>query len=375
MNIVQMGSKHLVFGEDVQTYKDLPAKTYAVRFHPMQGWWLDERPSLATGDEQIYGRHAERVNKIFGSYDLASRNFGVILSGAKGIGKSLLARMIAERGIENQLPVIIVDTAYPGISDFLASVQQRCVIIFDEFEKTFAKLGEDSADPQVEMLSLFDGIDGGKKLFVITCNSPTQLNEYLINRPGRFHYHFEITCPNADDVRAYLHDKLINGFDEEIEKVVKLASMTDITYDCLRAIAFDLSQGYPLEDTLADLNINYERNTLYDIVIKLSNGWQLTAYSIRIDLYGREDKTFRVIHNSNEFYVTIHPQDIVAADGQLMIPGEKCSITTDWDTFSRDAKTEEEAIAMRSEFDKNVKITSLSLVKVYTPAVNKFLTV
>ena len=47
------------------------------------------------------------------------------------------------------------------------------------------------------MLSLFDGLDNGKKLFVITCNEVERLNAYLLNRPGRFHYHFVDCSPPA----------------------------------------------------------------------------------------------------------------------------------------------------------------------------------
>ena len=51
--------------------------------------------------------------------------------------------MIAEESIKADMPVIIVDTAIPGISNFLASIQQEVTIIFDEFEKTFAKTEKD----------------------------------------------------------------------------------------------------------------------------------------------------------------------------------------------------------------------------------------
>lgn len=69
--------------------------------------------------------------------------------------------------------MIIVDCPIPGISNFLSSIEQEVVIIFDEFEKTFAR--NDDGDPQVELLSLFDGVDDGKKLFVITCNDTKRL--------------------------------------------------------------------------------------------------------------------------------------------------------------------------------------------------------
>lgn len=371
MNIVQAGGDYQVFGEDVQTYKQLPAKTYTVSFHPMRGFWLTEHVNLDTNESHIYGPHEYRVDKVYRSYDLADRNFGIILSGKKGIGKSLFARMIAEKGIERDLPVIIVDTAIDGIAKFLATIQQPCVIVFDEFEKTFAKMGDDHKDPQVEMLSLFDGIDGGKKLFVITCNEPRQLNEYLINRPGRFHYHFAITCPTADEVRTYMIDALGAGHDAEIEKVIKLSSMADITYDCLRAISFDLKQGYPLEDTLSDLNINYERDVYFDVIVKLSNGWQITSYSNRLDLYSKDSARCNLHKDRDTFYLYITPSAAHSVDGQLMIPAESCQIRAGWEAFEYDM-SDEDADRAREEFNKTVKVESCTLVKTFINSINKF---
>lgn len=45
MNIVNAGSRYQVYGEDVQTYKELPTATYTVGFHPQMGFGL---PSMMT---------------------------------------------------------------------------------------------------------------------------------------------------------------------------------------------------------------------------------------------------------------------------------------------------------------------------------------
>lgn len=43
------------------------------------------------------------------------------------------------------------------------------MILFDEFDKTFGsiKAADGMADPQTEMLTLFDGLSQGKKMFVM----------------------------------------------------------------------------------------------------------------------------------------------------------------------------------------------------------------
>ena len=94
MNVVNAGSRFQVYGEDVQTFKSLPAATYGIGFRPQMGFWLTKHNDLDTNEDVIYGKHKMRAEKIMRIHAAASRNFGVILSGKKGIGKSLLARMI-----------------------------------------------------------------------------------------------------------------------------------------------------------------------------------------------------------------------------------------------------------------------------------------
>ena len=261
MNIVNSGSKYMIYGEDVKTFKTLPADTYTVNFNQMAGYSLSLHNDLSV-NEKIYGPYIKKVDKVLKTFSITNRNLGVILSGPKGVGKSMFARQLAKRGKENSLPLIIVNNNYPGIEDFISSIHQECIVLFDEFEKNFKD--DDDNNPQEKLLSLFDGIDDGKKLFVITCNRPRELNEYLLNRPGRFHYHFTITVPTKEEVREYMNDNLVGDARQYIDKLVNASSSYKFTYDILRAIAFELNNGYELNETLEDLNISK------DIIIRVT---------------------------------------------------------------------------------------------------------
>ena len=72
----------------------------------------------------------------------------------------LLRTLLSVEAIKNGLPLIIVDRYYPQIATYLDSIQQECVILFDEFDKTFGgvKATDGEPDPQATMLTLFDGL-------------------------------------------------------------------------------------------------------------------------------------------------------------------------------------------------------------------------
>lgn len=286
MNVVHSGDTFQIYGDALKTYTKLPAGTYEVCFNKFSGFFLTSHNDLVISEGKIYGCSEKKVQKVLTSFSKVDRNFGVILSGRKGIGKSLFARLLAVQAKEYEIPLILVTTYFPGIANFLSSIEQEVIVLFDEFEKTFAD--KDGVSPQEEMLPLFDGLDGGKKLFVVTCNEVNKLNTYLLNRPGRFHYHFMLTNPNPDEIREYLEDKLEEQYHSLIKKVVGFAANTNITYDILRAIAFELNNGYSFEETLVDLNISKEDAPRYDIVAELSDGSRWTCDNECIDMFSSE---------------------------------------------------------------------------------------
>ena len=144
--------------------------------------------------------------------------------------------------------------------------------MFDEFEKVFNIETNRGDSLQTELLSLFDGLDDGKKLYVITCNDTRRLSEYLINRPGRFHYHFVVGAPSDDDIREYMVDHLHAEVQHYVDDIIAMSHSADFTYDILRAIAFELNQGYSLSEALMDLNIEEDREIRFGFKVYFKNG-------------------------------------------------------------------------------------------------------
>lgn len=311
MKIVKTGDTSRIFSDDLQTFDQLPVGNYKVCFHPMMGFFLEDADSFKL-TEQPYGKHPLKIAKTIKLYDSIDRSVGIILSGKKGMGKSMFARLLSAEFAETHgMPTIIVADAYPGIVDFIESIKQECVILFDEFEKVF-----DNVDPhkgekpdrnkesQDKLLGLFDGISQTKRMYVVTCNEIRKVNQYMINRPGRFHYHLQFNYPSVEEIELYLKDKLKPEYHNQIALVQRFANRFDLNYDSLRAIAFDLNLGYSFLETMEDLNVSSTETeaTRYTVAVHHNNGLIATADIIMNLMSSRCSFNY---HTSNDDYGTV----------------------------------------------------------------------
>ena len=136
MRVIGYGSNFEIYGNDLQTYDKLPAGTYAVKFNPMSGFSLKKVDDFKQLEEKVYGNHAEKIEKVIEAFNRMNRSLGVIMSGDKGIGKSMFTQILAEKAVTIDMPVIIVDKAYKGIASFLESIDQEVLVLT---EKGFGK--------------------------------------------------------------------------------------------------------------------------------------------------------------------------------------------------------------------------------------------
>lgn len=295
-----------VYGDNLRVYDKLPAQSYVVRVSESRGFYLSKYVEMEITESKIYGVHAQKVDKVLTAFEEMNRNLGVILSGDKGIGKSLFTKILAAKAISKGIPVIVVEKYIGGIASYIESIEQEVMVLFDEFDKTFGevKTREGEATPQTALLSLFDGLSEGKKLFVITCNNLYKLNEFLINRPGRFHYHFRFNYPSNEDIKEYLQDKLNPQYYSQIPAVLMFNGKVQLNYDCLRAIAFELNHGLTFADAIQDLNILNMDDTYYSIIVKMENGFILKNKRFCADFFEDPEKAYEVdLVDSNSRYI------------------------------------------------------------------------
>lgn len=168
-------------------YDLINGKVYNLKYERYGvGSYFEEDGSLSlpkkvytTKDDDIF---IKRVNTYFEKTSKLST--GVMLSGVKGTGKTVMAKVIAKN---SNLPIIVVDEDFPTsqINDFFRKFSTPVAVIFDEVDKHW-----DTED----LLGWLDGVQtNAKKLVLFTCNNEDRVNEYLKDRCSRVRYtrHFE----------------------------------------------------------------------------------------------------------------------------------------------------------------------------------------
>lgn len=335
MKIVSTGSIYDIFPDDLKCYDTIPAGYYIIRFNTNRGFFLEKYSEFSITDDKIYGVHMAKVQKVLDAFDVFKRNLGVILSGDKGIGKSLFARILGKMAVKNGMPVIIVENNYDDIGSFIDRIDQEVMVLFDEFDKIFARRQDDKGDQQSALLSLFDGVSSGKKLFVLTCNELRGLNDFLVNRPGRFHYHFRFDYPDVDDVREFLSDKVDYEYQGEIDNVVKFSKRISLNYDCLRAIAFELNTGLSFSEAIKDLNILNVDTESYIVKVSFNDGTVLTNNDFQMNTFSNRGVCCTLHDNGRRYSgeILFVPNDIKydTDEGLLYIDVDKAEL--DYDTY------------------------------------------
>lgn len=183
-------------------YDLINGKVYNLKWDRYNGMSYFEEDGLLSLPAKVYTTKSDavfikRVNTYFQKTSKLST--GVMLSGIKGTGKTVMAKVIAKN---SNLPIIVVDEDYPTgrINDFFRKFETPVTIIFDEVDKHWNT---------EDLLGWLDGVQtNAKKLVLFTCNNEDRVNDYLKDRCSRVRYirHFEAN-DNARFLREILRDK------------------------------------------------------------------------------------------------------------------------------------------------------------------------
>lgn len=223
--------------ESMDLHEMLPAGTYTVKFDKMAGCFYLEAIDGFEIKGKVYGDTKRNATRILSTFDDRTASTGVMLTGEKGSGKTLLAKMLSLDAQAAGVPTIVINQPWCGeeFNGFMQMIEQPTVILFDEFEKVYDR------EQQEAMLTLLDGVYPSKKLFVITCNDKWRVNEHMRNRPGRIFYMMDFKGLENDFIVEYCQDNL--KAKNHIETICRIASMFDqFNFDMLKAMVEEMNR-------------------------------------------------------------------------------------------------------------------------------------
>lgn len=216
---------------------------------------LEESGSLSLPSKVYCTARDERfIDKVVNSYNLSENGFtGVMLAGLKGSGKTVMAKMIANK---SGLPIVNIDKSIRLhiLRNLVEKFGNTSVcFLFDELDKVL----EDYDDSF--LLQVLDGSDTkGKHMILFTCNDDREISEYLIDRCSRIRYWREFDEMSPSLIMEVLNDKLND------KKEVK--SLTDFIKDNFEVCSFDNivsfvkeANNYPtttFEELFEDMNLS-----------------------------------------------------------------------------------------------------------------------
>jgi SpoVK/Ycf46/Vps4 family AAA+-type ATPase len=229
-------------------------KVYMLKYDSWDGdVFLEVQDNSLSLPETIFKSSSDEkfISKILGYHKNSKRNTtGVLLTGLKGSGKTMMSKMIAQ---ECGLPIIIVSSDCPTkkISNFFSkSPNTEVCIIFDEIDKN------DRYWNTEDLLGFMDGINNtGKKLVILTCNVDSKINEFLMDRCSRIRYirRFDaMTKENIKSVVKNFTDKDVDEITNFIHDKFKVVSFDNII-SFLEEVRINVEDSY--EDIVSDLNI------------------------------------------------------------------------------------------------------------------------
>lgn len=265
--------------EAMDLHEKLPAGNYTIKKDSFENLYLETIDKFQVSGK-IYGDTTKYANRILNTFGNRSASTGVLLNGEKGSGKTLLAKMLSVKAAEQGIPTIVLNAPWSGdkFNSFLQTIEQPCIILFDEFEKVYDR------EDQEAILTLLDGVFPSKKLFVLTCNDKYRIDSHMRNRPGRIFYMLDFKGLDADFITEYCTDML--DAKEHIPSICKIAAMfNQFNFDMLKALVEEMNRyNETPQDAMRMLNAKpeFSSESKYQVMLQI-DGIDISAENIGND--------------------------------------------------------------------------------------------
>lgn len=253
--------------EQIDIQEKLPAATYTIKFDQMSSQFFLELIEGFKVSGKIYGDTNKQADRILDTFADRPNSTGVMLSGEKGSGKTLLAEIVSLKAMDKTIPTLVINAPWcgEGFNSFIQSIDEPLIVIFDEFEKVYDK------EEQEQLLTLLDGVYPSKKLFILTCNDRYQVNSHMQNRPGRIFYRLDYKGLSTDFIREYCQDNL--RAQEHTEAICRISAAFDqFNFDILKALVEEMNRyNETPQEAMQMLNAKPESDTraTYNVELKV----------------------------------------------------------------------------------------------------------
>jgi len=319
-HFLKSGNTYKVASEEaMDIHSTLPAGNYVIKVDMFENLYLEHIDSFTVSDK-IYGDTLKNTDRIINTFWERPSSTGVMLTGEKGSGKTLLSKKISIELAKQEVPTIVINDAFTGekFNTLLQTISQPCVILFDEFEKVYDK------DEQEAILTLLDGVYSGKKLFILTCNDKWRVDQHMRNRPGRIFYMIDFTGLSQEFIVEYCEDNLKHK--EHIDRICSLTNLfAEFNFDMLKALVEEMNRyNEAPQDAMKILNTKpeFDSGCRYDISL-IVGGKELAvtthpevfegnplANTVQISYDSDKDEDGDTEWITNRF----NPQDLVKVD-------------------------------------------------------------
>lgn len=250
---------------DTSLHASLGGNTYAVQYDERSNTYSLNLAEPFRVPSKMYGNINAMTKRIVQTFNERNKTTGVLLSGVKGSGKTLLAKSISIQMATEGVPTILVNSEFSGetFNTFIQSITERAVVIFDEFEKIYDK------EHQEEVLTLLDGTVPSNKMYILTCNDISRIDKNMANRPGRVYYNLEYASISKEDVIDYCQNNLADQ--SQIDVVVDFFQEFNVfTFDMLTCLIEEMNRfGETPQEAAQYINVNLSKDVglLFDVEV------------------------------------------------------------------------------------------------------------